>query len=259
MAPIHSKLEADEIRLLVLHDSHEAFGRDQIQCTLKVVKRWQAPKYEARSYTWVDGALRKEMKVNGQNVEITRNLHDFLWRLRRSCHGYCSFPQVKLPCHSHPERVVWVDALCISQTDIAEKSQQVARIGTIFSSAEQVLAWLGPHADGSELLVRDNLELNQGWVQTICRFLEREYWKRTWILQEIVMARRVEIYCGRDHLDWEALEETINPKSYARYDDDDEQQMRDEQKWQDIYQHALSKLMIHLRHKGSFLLRKSPG
>jgi hypothetical protein len=38
-------------------------------------------------------------------------------------------------------------------------------------------------------------------------FLQRPYWKRTWILQEIALSKRVVVHCGDDEMDWEDLME----------------------------------------------------
>jgi hypothetical protein len=40
-------------------------------------------------------------------------------------------------------RVLWVDAICINQNDLDEKSEQVPRMGEIYSRATKVYAWLG--------------------------------------------------------------------------------------------------------------------
>jgi hypothetical protein len=38
----------------------------------------------------------------------------------------------------------WYDALCINQEDILERSEQVAKMGSIYENASSVLVWLGP-------------------------------------------------------------------------------------------------------------------
>jgi hypothetical protein len=30
----------------------------------------------------------------------------------------------------------------------------------------------------------------------------RQYWVRLWIIQELVLAREVEVYCGPEHCSW---------------------------------------------------------
>ena len=45
--------------------------------------------------------------------------------------------------------MIWVDAICINQTDTAEKTQQVGLMAEIYSRAERTFAWIGQERDGS--------------------------------------------------------------------------------------------------------------
>jgi hypothetical protein len=92
--------------------------------------------YDAVSYTWGDLTNQQLICANSAAVAVRGNLFDFLIRLRNT---------------SSP-RTLWVDTLCISQHDCAEKSAQVAMIDEIFKNAKSVRAWLGDHADGSDQL-----------------------------------------------------------------------------------------------------------
>lgn len=71
------------------------------------------------------------------DVPITRNL-DSAFRHLRS--------EVKT-------RALWVDALCINQTDDKEKAVHVFKMGTVFETADSVIAWLGPEEDDSNRAV----------------------------------------------------------------------------------------------------------
>lgn len=46
---------------------------------------------------------------------------------------------------------LWVDALCIDQSDEMEKTEQVQQMREIYSRATLVLAWLGPAAGYSDI------------------------------------------------------------------------------------------------------------
>ena len=100
------------------------------------------PTYEAISYAWASPLHQQSITINDTSVSIRKNLHSFLLRYRD--------PVL--------EKVLWVDALSISQTDLDEKARQVAMIGRVFKQAERVRVWVGEHADGSELLFREQLE-----------------------------------------------------------------------------------------------------
>lgn len=43
-----------------------------------------------------------------------------------------------------PPRQIWIDAVCINQSDGNEKMQQIGRMAEIYRLARQVIVWLGP-------------------------------------------------------------------------------------------------------------------
>lgn len=47
--------------------------------------------------------------------------------------------------------LLWVDTLCINQTDLQERSHQVNMMGKIYSKADRVLIWLGEESQDSYL------------------------------------------------------------------------------------------------------------
>lgn len=40
--------------------------------------------------------------------------------------------------------VIWIDAICINQSDDEEKAQQVLIMRDIYAQAEETIVWLGP-------------------------------------------------------------------------------------------------------------------
>ena len=199
---------ATSIRLL-----HLAPGTldEPIVGSLNVVDLKYKPKYECVSYTWGDAGDEEEISVDGEELFIRRHLWEALRRMR-------------LPDQF---RVLWIDALCISQSDLDEKAQQVHMIGKIVSLASSVLAWLGEHADGSEAIfhgwpaeetVTANMPLESippdFWKRRIevwVAFCSRRWFSRTWIIQEVVVAKEVHVFCGKDIGHWTTLfEDSIN-------------------------------------------------
>jgi hypothetical protein len=49
---------------------------------------------------------------------------------------------------------IWVDALCIDQSSLAERSGQVAMIKEIYDSAERVVVWLGEGSPETDRAMR---------------------------------------------------------------------------------------------------------
>ncbi|KAN0116731.1 Heterokaryon incompatibility [Hyaloscypha variabilis] len=84
----------------------------------------QRPHYEALSYVWGTEKAPDPILLDGQPFYITENLKDALIMVRQG---------------SQKERVLWIDAICINQNDLSERSAQVRQMRQIYSSAERVL------------------------------------------------------------------------------------------------------------------------
>jgi hypothetical protein len=104
---------------------------------------------------------------------------------------------------------LWVDQICINQSNIGERNSQVTLMADIYRQVAQVLAWIGLATDDSiEGLwsihdhIRHPLEKD---FQAFKSFLSRPYWQRLWVMQECLLAREVQICCGRDTVPLEKL------------------------------------------------------
>lgn len=209
-----SRLESDSMRLVRLHaDEPDAC----VRLSLETTRILNAPVYEALSYTWGDEGSTRFVSIDGQKVNIRTNLHMALTAIREA----------------KGSAVLWVDALCISQDDLEEKSSQVQMIGRIFRGARQVLAWLGPPTDdihalflSASILPTDtfileatlddirrahDLQSRLPWEKlealrpALLSIHARKYWTRSWIVQECMLARRVEFLCGIHEVSWHQL------------------------------------------------------
>jgi hypothetical protein len=47
--------------------------------------------------------------------------------------------------------VLWIDAICVNQEDLEERSSQVRRMAWIYSKAKRVIVWLGPASTDSHI------------------------------------------------------------------------------------------------------------
>jgi hypothetical protein len=112
--------------------------------------------------------------------------------------------------------VVWIDALCIDQSDAQERTHQVGIMSEIFGRADQVISWLGPAYDNSEHAMttiagyasEENNDVHPTLNQTdlseaICSLCERPYWKRLWVFQELKHAKRIMLLCGEESISWD--------------------------------------------------------
>jgi hypothetical protein len=98
--------------------------------------------YEALLYVWGGDEKPQVLYISNDSKDlrglaITKNLYMALSSLRNH----------KLPL------VIWVDAVCINQTDAAEKENQIRLMPAIYAKASRVVAWLGEAADDSDLVL----------------------------------------------------------------------------------------------------------
>ncbi|KAK5715791.1 hypothetical protein LTR17_016622 [Elasticomyces elasticus] len=149
----YQPLDASKQEIRVLHLLPARRLDAPIYIQLKTVSLQDNPYYEALSYTWGNASDTSHIWVldpqsaipgivsnliswvapvtraplNSIKTPVTRSLHGALRRLRLA----------------HRTRVVWADAICINQADIAEKNVQVSMMGDIYKEADCVNIWLG--------------------------------------------------------------------------------------------------------------------
>ncbi|KAF9764056.1 hypothetical protein IL306_002898 [Fusarium sp. DS 682] len=120
-----------EIRLLTLHAS--ASKNEEIECTLShavlnSTTDSMVLAYEALSYVWGEPEFSEPIILNDHIFFITPSLKYILSCLRRK----------------DQDLVIWVDAICINQSDIEERGHQVALMREIYSNCQRDIAWLDP-------------------------------------------------------------------------------------------------------------------
>ena len=116
--------------------------------------------------------------------------------------------------------VVWIDSVCINQAIVQERNHQVSLMGRIYSEATGVIVWLGEEdeetarvahllakiqtwagtrshtpGDSSGMLPELPWRLDPCWTY-LSHFLERSWFTRAWVLQEVMLAKQCEMRCG---------------------------------------------------------------
>jgi hypothetical protein len=132
--------------------------------------------------------------LNGQPFNVGPNLCSALKVLR----------------HTSKQRNLWIDALSINQSDDAERSAQVAIMSSIYRQAQGVEVWLGEETEGTAKLfafLRSNkgdlfsaLTLFDDISAEFLALSKRAYWKRVWIIQEVLSASATRLLCGNQFL-----------------------------------------------------------
>jgi Heterokaryon incompatibility protein (HET) len=197
-----------QVRLLKIFPTvkDEGLPEDTIECRLETWDLDSAKgRYDALSYAWgAEGNGFEYIQCDNITKKIWRNLHQALIQLRRKISSKAT-RQTKL---------IWVDALCIDQTDMLERQNQIGLMKDIFGFAAQVLIWLGEHDEVSRQVWKSTEGAEPGSVTETLRnlfqwnmsmresFVRRPWFHRVWTLQEVVLSRKATMLCGEGELDW---------------------------------------------------------
>lgn len=117
--------ETRSIRLLHLRPGSPG---EPVNCSIVHQNLCDKPDFEALSYCWGDTANPLRIYVGKDYIDVTQNLYDALLKLR----------------DKENTRTLWIDAICINQDDLAERSQQVTIMKQIYQEARKTVVWLGP-------------------------------------------------------------------------------------------------------------------
>ncbi|KAI0398980.1 heterokaryon incompatibility protein-domain-containing protein [Xylaria palmicola] len=184
-------------------------------CHARLDRDSEPPSYEALSYCWGDPRQVDHIAIGAAHLPLTRSLRTAL-------------SQVRLP---DVERRLWIDAICINQNDVDERSREVSLMHRIYSEAREVLIWLDEppveprywsperafalaerlsavsraHPD---LSIRNHGRLRGSMVRRRVRIgprgnsdalrlvFTRPWFERMWVVQEAVCARAAVVVCG---------------------------------------------------------------
>ncbi len=218
-----------QIRICDLHSSSELSA--PLICSLRVVTLDEIGKFVAFSYVWGQEPPTEAITINGFQFQIRPNLAAGLRRFRAMCYQSSSGKRRKPPPIS-----VWADAICINQDSVEERNYQVPLMRIIFFKCEYAFSWLGESDNTSDLAMDSIAELKafkypypqepcsphvpltqEGspfceaapWI-AIRKLLEREFWHRVWIFQEMVLPKKLVLACGFKSLPWKTFEAPLD-------------------------------------------------
>jgi hypothetical protein len=188
-----------EIRLVRIHDLEHS----EPVISIKHANIDENPKFKALSYTWGDktpphGILVKadgEFETDDTHMTVSPNLYSFLMMLKSNQEwDYATW--------------LWIDQLCINQEDHQERNHQVGLMAQLYSSAEQVIVWLGSADEEfnrygrslattmSQLTDPDYPRDVPSFASSLQRLSQHPYWTRLWVVQEFVLAKDLLLYIG---------------------------------------------------------------
>lgn len=209
----------------------------QLSCTIDHVFYTEDICYRALSYAWKDSSLdfktecaqSESIIVNDDSILLVgKNLASFLWHIRDQ---------------DGPTEYIWIDAICINQGDIQERNIHVVEMAKVYKRAKDIIVWLGPEqgnsaqaisfikelwtvelkssqattTDASSEIsfwsdpikqqlqeVSGNDDTKNKWIAMVELF-KRAWWRRTWIVQEVLLAQDFTFMCGFSSLKWLCL------------------------------------------------------
>lgn len=195
----------------------------ELVCKFKTVSLDRKPKYKAISYAWGDPTPVRTIKFSdGQSFPLSATLSDLFDSLRKS----------------NDTSLVWIDALCINQKDDVEKAAQVSLMGRVYSSALQVLLWLGNSTQGTIdafrfMQPKQKLSWPEDWekledlsgLDSMFALLERPWFQRVWVIQEVILNDNVVMVCGDNLIDFDNFRICVFAvwkfaQDWSKYDDE---------------------------------------
>jgi len=235
-------MSRDSIRLIILDPA--ANDQAHLSCSLiQVLPGDESVPYHAISYVWGEQDIfspqpleihycddnddsEEDAKSETSYLRITPNVDTVLRRFR-------SPTSATTTTGTQSQVVIWLDAICLNQTDPIEKSQQVPRMGEIYAKAEGVYIWLGEHNGVTRSVFRFFRKVNKipvpiqedkirqtqpdraKKVASLMRrilpqheengpsglgivgdFFQRAWFSRRWVIQEATLASQATVFCG---------------------------------------------------------------
>ncbi|KAK0510158.1 hypothetical protein JMJ35_007552 [Cladonia borealis] len=187
-----------------------------IDCTLKprsliaATKHGLNQKYEALSYVWdhEEPTDSINIHVDGQFsgvMYITPSLCAALRRLR----------------DRGSVRFLWIDAICINQTNFYEMNHQVPLMADVYRRAEHLYVWLGQSSADSDkalqfigdteyLIARSAWQQEESDWRAFYSFISRPWFRHRWSVQAIALAREVTLICDDRTVGWNELVDALS-------------------------------------------------
>ncbi|KAK5651074.1 hypothetical protein OQA88_13711 [Cercophora sp. LCS_1] len=215
-------LPGKHVRILLLYPNGDIDA--PIHCSLLQMSldrlAVNGPAYDAVSYVWGPDIRDHKVFCDGREILVTKNCHAALRYFRLSAQS----------------RRLWIDAVCIDQSSMVEKSHQVSLMGDVYKLAHRVLIWL---CEGDKQIYKSmrrarrvarclgyfsiidssRLTINPGFLVAILNRVFQplaltgvpmDWFTRAWTAQELVLAREPILRCGPEYLPWDSINTWFN-------------------------------------------------
>ncbi|KAH7071040.1 heterokaryon incompatibility protein-domain-containing protein [Paraphoma chrysanthemicola] len=237
---VKQPLRLGEIRLLTIdaitmaNDSppkSEETRAEPAQVTLRLTTTRaslaEKPDFDAVSYVWGTAPASVIIQCNDAPLRITPTAYEMLQHLR------LYRPNLNRP--------LWIDAICINQQDLEEKSHQVQQMSKVYSNATTVITWLGLLNSYIWVFMEDFprvMDLARAWIPTyvtddpmwrgadwpgrdddfwvgLYYLLDNDWFRRLWTYQEFILAQNAIFICGSVCIDAIAFSVFVSDGMYV--------------------------------------------
>lgn len=216
---------------------------EQVEISLETFELSQSPPYNALSYTWGLPGSPEDLRpgvftpvervfpviCEGAILPVTWNLRSALRHLRIDIEFSLTTQNdqnhdVKLLKNTYRKApYFWIDAICINQEDLEERALQVQLMGQIYRRSSTTIAWLGEEdkfsndaMDAFRRLGRIAkqaavpVNLDSAEKEACARLLSRNWFTRSWIIQEVILSEKILVILGKKHVEFELYAVTCN-------------------------------------------------
>jgi hypothetical protein len=181
--------------------------KSTLECTIEHVPL--DGRHTCLSYTWGAPDSGNQILINGKTFKVRKNLHNFLLQARQD--GI--------------QDMLWIDAVCIDQQNVAERNHQVQQMALIYQQAKRVLVWLGRGREEADIVLgitqllakhaetRDEdaydyfrsciSKANSNFWKHAAKLDSAPYFKRLWIVQEVHHSKKAILIHGKTWCDWD--------------------------------------------------------
>lgn len=203
-----------ERRMVRLFRLDPGYGSNIVRGTFVYKSLDDNPSYEALSYVWGNSGFPYKCSIEDNEIGIGLNLYEALIHLR-------------LPAST---RMLWVDAICINQSNTEEMSHQLRMMDEVYHHADNVLIWLGTGTAHSSYGMQALESFSRGslspksvpwlkgsthqWRTGLLEIMDNPYFTRIWVVQEAALARKATMLCGMDQFSWN--NEPTHVRAFAR-------------------------------------------
>ncbi|KAH6642534.1 heterokaryon incompatibility protein-domain-containing protein [Boeremia exigua] len=200
---IHQPLVYWKPQIRLLKIKPDLYG--PIRCEVEIFDLDTAPAFAALSYTWGPENPVYDVVVDGRTLPVRKNLHHFL---------KCRRKEKNKHYFSEKDLYLFIDQICIDQSDPEERNRQVQLMSQIYSKCWHVILWLNDE-EGQCLREARHFGHVSKRTLSLAKLLSNDYFTRLWIVQELLLARSVCVFTpANTWLQWcDIVDTTLNAMS----------------------------------------------